>query len=89
MTTIRDTIRQYNRKVYVRIDTAADGARFLKQAEAEGFRFSDGVLPSARPWATLFALTADGTLSYVTFAGHMAAGANAVPVLRYPQDFGA
>ena len=88
MTTLRDTIRQYNCKVSVRIDTAADGERFLKQAEAEGFRFSDGVLPSARPWAKLLALTADGTLSYATFAGHMAAGANAVPVLRWPQDFG-
>ena len=60
MTTIRDTIRQYNRKVYVRIETAADGDRFLRQAEAEGFRFSDGVLPSARPWAKLFSLTPDG-----------------------------
>ena len=88
MTTIRDTIRQYNRKVYVRIDTASDGARFLRQAEAEGFRFSDGALPTARSWAKFFALTADGTLSYAAFAGHMAAGANAVPVLRWPQDFG-
>lgn len=89
MTTIRDTIRQYNRKVYVRIDTASDGDRFLRQAEAEGFRFSDGVLPSARPWAKLFSLTPDGVLSYATFAGHMAAGSNAVPVLRWPQDFSA
>ncbi len=88
MTTIRDTIRHYTGKVYVRIDAAADGDRFLRQAEAEGFRFSDGVLPSARPWAKLFSLTPDGVLSYATFAGHMAAGANAVPVLRWPQDFG-
>ena len=88
MTTLRDTIRQYNRKVYVRIDTASDGDRFLRQAEAESFRFSDGVLPTARLWAKLIALTPDGVLSYATFAGHMAAGANAVPVLRWPQDFG-
>ena len=88
MTTIRDTIQNCNGKVYVRIETAADGIRFLKQAEAEGFRFSDGVLPSARSWAKLFSLTPDGVLSYATFAGHMAAGANAVPVLRWPQDFG-
>ena len=88
MTTIRDTIRQYNRKVYVRIETETDGDRFLRQAEAEGFRFSDGVLPSARPWAKLFSLTPDGVLSYATFSGHMAAGANAVSVLRWPQDFG-
>ena len=88
MTTIRDTIRQYNRKVYVTIETETDGDRFLRQAETEGFRFSDGVLPTARPWAKLFSLTADGTLSYAAFAGHMAAGANAVPVLRWPQDFG-
>lgn len=88
MTTLRDTIRHYTGKVYVRIDTAADGTRFLTQAEAEGFRFSDGVLPSARPWAKLFSLTPDGVLSYATFAGHAAAGANAVPVLRWPQDFG-
>lgn len=88
MTTIRDTIRQYTGKVYIRLDTAADGDRFLRQAEAEGFRFSNGVLPSARPWAKLFSLTPDGVLSYTGFAGHAAAGANAVPVLRYPQDFG-
>ena len=48
MTTIRDTIQNCNGKVYVRIETAADGIRFLKQAEAEGFRFSDGVLPTAK-----------------------------------------
>ncbi len=88
MTTLRDTLHNYTGKVYVRIDTASDGDRFLRQAEAEGFRFSDGVLPSARPWAKLMALTPDSTLSYATFAGHLAAGANAVPVLRYPQDFG-
>lgn len=87
MTTLRDTIRQYTGKVYVRIDTAADGAHFLTQAEAEGFRFSDGVLPSARSWAKLFSLTPDGVLSYATFAGHAAAGANAATVLYYPQDF--
>ena len=57
MTTIRDTIRHYTGKVYVRIDASADGTQFLTQAEAEGFRFSDGVLPSARPWAKLFSLT--------------------------------
>lgn len=88
MTTLRDTIRTFTGKVYIRLDAAADGERFLKQAEAEGFRFSDGVLPSARPWAKLFSLTPDGVLSYATFAGHAAAGANAVPVLRWPQDFG-
>ena len=88
MTTLRDTIRHYTGKVYIRLNTAADGERFLKQAEAEGFRFSDGVLPSARPWAKLFILTADGNFCYVTFAGHAAAGANAVPILRWPQDFG-
>ena len=88
MTTLRDTLRQYNRKVYVTIETEPDGAQFLTQAEAEGFRFSDGVLPSARPWAKLFSLTPDGVLSYTGFAGHAAAGANAVPVLRWPQDFG-
>ena len=88
MTTIRNTIQNCNGKVYVRIETAADGIRFLKQAEAEGFRFADGEMPTARPLAKLFSVTADGTLSYVTFAGHAAAGANAVPVLRWPQDFG-
>ena len=87
MTTIRDTIRHYTGKVYVRIDASADGTQFLTQAEAEGFRFSDGVLPSARPWAKLFSLTPDGVLSYTGFAGHTAAGANAVPVLCFPQDF--
>ena len=88
MTTIRDTIQNFTGKTYVRIDTASDGDRFLRQAEAEGFRFSDGETPSARPWAKLFSLTPDGVLSYTGFAGHAAAGANAVPVLRWPQDFG-
>ncbi len=88
MTTLRDTLHNYTGKVYVRIETETDGDRFLRQAEAESFRFSDGVLPTARPWAKLFSLTADGTLSYAAFAGHMAAGANAVSVLRWPQDFG-
>ena len=88
MTTLRDTLHNYTGKVYVTIETETDGDRFLRQAQDESFRFSDGVFPTARPWAKLMALTPDGVLSYATFAGHMAAGANAVPVLRWPQDFG-
>lgn len=45
---------------------------FLNNAEEEGFTFGDGVKPTQREGADIFALHQDWTLNYVGWAGHMA-----------------
>ena len=58
--------------VWVYLESEALCRRFLKDAEAEGFTFGDGVRPTGREGSDLFALRRDLTLSYLGFIGHMA-----------------
>ncbi|MBQ7122392.1 MAG: hypothetical protein IJO03_09050 [Clostridia bacterium] len=58
--------------VYVRLGTDEIAKRFLKDAQAEGFTFSDGVKPTKRHISDIFALHKDKTLCYLGWAGHMA-----------------
>ena len=55
--------------IFCRSDAIAQ--RFLADAEAEGFRFGDGVLPTRRQTDDIFAITPDFTICYIGFAGHL------------------
>lgn len=58
--------------VYVYLAGKNLGNLFLKNAEAEGFTFGDGVKPTEREWDDIFALNPDWTIHYVGWVGHMA-----------------
>lgn len=59
-------------RVYVYLASQNLGNLFLKNAEAEGFTFQDGVKPTEREWDDIFALNPDWTINYVGWVGHMA-----------------
>ena len=47
-------------------------ARFLADAETEGFAFGDGQRPTAKEYSDIYSLHDDLTISYTGWAGHMA-----------------
>ena len=59
-------------KVYVFLSSGTLAGLFLKNAEAEGFTFGDGVLPTQRDADDLFRVNPDWTICYAGWAGHMA-----------------
>ena len=58
-------------RVYVFLAGDALTKRFLQDAEAEGFTFSDGAKPAERKSADIYAVNPDLTINYVNFVGHM------------------
>ena len=64
--------KQAGKRIYVHLPDEETCARFLRDAEAEGFTFCDGALPTSRPHADLYALNPDNTLNFVGYLGHLA-----------------
>ena len=64
-------------RVYVHLANGKVGNDFLRQAEAEGFIFGDGVKPTERDYAAVMAINQDHTINYVGFVGMMAYGSGA------------
>ena len=64
-----DQEKPEHRYIYCRSKNIAK--RFLKDAEAEGFTFGDGIVPTQKDPDDIFALYDDFTISYIGFAGHM------------------
>lgn len=69
-------------RVYVYLKNKDVALRFLRNAEAEGFTFSDGVRPTERHWSDLYAIHPNGTLNYVGVIGHIEYGSGADSVVR-------
>ena len=81
MKTIKESASTGER-VYVYLNDEETARRFLRNAEAEGFAFGDGVNPTDRHWSDLYAIHPDGTLNYVGANGHIAYGSGADSVIR-------
>lgn len=58
--------------IYVYLASPNLSALLMKNAEAEGFTFGDGVKLTERGVADIMALKSDWTINYVGWAGHMA-----------------
>lgn len=63
-----------NDRIYVYLKTEELCQKFLRQAENEGFTFSDGAKPTERETDSILALNSDKTINYVDFIGHIAYG---------------
>ncbi len=59
-------------RIYVYLDNADIGKRFLQDAENEGFTFTDGTKPTQKHTSDIIALNADATINYVGFVGRVA-----------------
>lgn len=67
-------------RVYIHFATPELAARFMRQAEVEGFTFGDGVKPTEREAGEVMAVNPDGTINYVGANGMIAFGAGAKTV---------
>ena len=77
MRTIRDLLKtKGNINVYLSSKAVCD--LFLRNAEQEGFVFSDGSRPTTSSYNDLFALHHDFTIAHHGFAGHIALRAKAI-----------
>lgn len=65
-------LSEMNGRVYVHFKSAAQGLDFLRQAEQEGFTFTDGAKPTSRQCADIIAVNKDGTINYVGTNGRIA-----------------
>lgn len=65
-------LAEMNGRVYVHFKTAAEGLDFLRQAEQEGFTFTDGAKPTSRHCADIIAVNKSGTINYVGTNGRIA-----------------
>ena len=63
--------RRLPRHTYVYCRGRNVAKRFLADAEAEGFTFGDGMMPTAKKYDDIYALNDDLTISYTGWAGHM------------------
>ncbi len=72
MLSIKSLLSAHNGRIYIYLATDDIGKRFLQDAENEGFLFPDGVKPTQREVAGIFAINDDMTINYVGFVGHVA-----------------
>ena len=66
------SLTKLNGRVYIYLANAEIGNRFLRQAEAEGFTYRDGVKPTERDCSTIMAVNRDKTINYVGTNGNIA-----------------
>lgn len=59
-------------RVYVYLATDEVCKQFLKDAENEGFTFSDGTKPTQKHASDILAINPDFTINYVGTIGHIA-----------------
>lgn len=64
--------RKQPRHTFIYCRSRNIAARFLADAEAEGFTFGDGQRPTAKEYSDIYSLHDDLTISYTGWAGHLA-----------------
>ena len=77
MPKINELAQNTQGRVYIYCADPATCERFLNNAEAEGFTFLDGALPTSRKRDFIYAVNRDRTINYVGAIGHIAFGAGA------------
>ncbi len=69
-----------NGRIYVHFSSREKSEAFLREAEAEGFTFTDGAKPTSRHASDFIAVNPDRTVNYVGAAGRIAFGSGAETV---------
>ena len=59
------------RHTYIYCRSRNIAVRFLANAEAEGFTFSDGIKPTKKEYSDIYAINEDFTISFTGWAGHV------------------
>lgn len=89
MKSIKELVMRETRPVYIHTPSKAIAKDFLKQAEKEGFLFSDGKKPTKRPLDDYYALHQDLTMNYIGYVGrlHWKSGQNNILRVEYKDLF--
>ena len=82
MKSIKELVMKETRPVYIHTPSKALAKDFLKQAEKEGFLFSDGKRPTKKPLDDYYALHQDLTINYIGFVGRLRYNSNDDGILR-------
>jgi hypothetical protein len=69
--TIKNLLKE-NCRVYVYLSDKDIAKRFLRDAESEGFTFSDGANLTSRNCDSIMAVNDNTTINYVGIVGHIA-----------------
>ena len=69
---LRDLLSAYGGRIYVYLDNSDIAKQFFRDAENEGFIFTDGTKPTLKHTSNIIAVNADATINYVGFVGRMA-----------------
>ena len=81
MKTIKE-LASMGERVCVYLKDEKTTRRFLRNAEAEGYTFGNGVKPTERHWSDIYAIHPDATLNYVGSIGHIEYGSGTDSVVR-------
>lgn len=81
MFNLTETLKNSRETVYVRLPDLTAAERFLREAEADGFLFSDGAKPTQKQPALFFAVHPDRTVNYIGTVGRIACQCNAVKLI--------
>ena len=76
MKSIKELVMKETRPVYVHTPSKVLAKDFLKQAEKEGFLFSDGKQPTKKSLDDYYALHQDLTMNYIGFIGRLRYNSN-------------
>ncbi len=82
MKSIKELVMKETRPVYIHTPSKALAKDFLKQAEKEGFLFSDGKRPTKKPLDDYYALHQDLTMNYIGYIGRLRYNSNDNGILR-------
>ena len=63
--------RKYSRHTFVSCRSKNIARRFLADAEAEGFTFADGTMPTQKETWDIYAIRPDLTICYAGWASHL------------------
>ena len=76
-------LSRLNGRVYIHLSTDELAKQFMRQAEAEGFTFADGVKPTDRIATEVMAVNPNHTINYIGITGHIAFGAGAKTICGF------
>lgn len=69
---LKSILSTHTGRIYVYLATEDICKRFLRDAESEGFVFTDGMKPTQKHTSDVIAINPDLTINYVGFVGHLA-----------------
>lgn len=79
---IKELVNSNEKRVYVFLSDKETAARFIADAEAEGYKFEDGVKLSEREPEDFYALNRNNTVNFINFIGRVAFQCNAEHIVR-------